>query len=49
MALVRLLPGWQAPALPVHVVYPGARSLPRRTRAFVDFALERLGEDLRIN
>ena len=34
--LLRLLPGWEAPALPVHLVYPPARHLPPRLRAFID-------------
>ncbi|TGR56267.1 LysR family transcriptional regulator [Mesorhizobium sp. M00.F.Ca.ET.151.01.1.1] len=34
--LVQLLPDWQAPALPVHVVFPAARQQPPRLRAFID-------------
>ncbi|OBU70758.1 LysR family transcriptional regulator [Stenotrophomonas maltophilia] len=34
--LVQLLPGWQAPPLPVHVVFPAARQQPPRLRAFID-------------
>jgi DNA-binding transcriptional LysR family regulator len=37
--LVRLLPQWNAPEFPVHVIYPGQRLLPARVRAFVDFAV----------
>jgi DNA-binding transcriptional LysR family regulator len=34
--LVQLLPDWQAPPLPVHVVFPAARQQPPRLRAFID-------------
>ncbi len=34
--LVQLLPGWEAPPLPVHVVFPAARQQPARLRAFID-------------
>ena len=37
--LVRVLPQWNAKDLPVHVVYLGARLLPTRVRAFIDFAV----------
>ncbi|HEY5895274.1 MAG TPA: LysR family transcriptional regulator [Chthoniobacterales bacterium] len=37
--LVRVLPQWNAPELPVHVIYTGQRRLPARVRAFVDFAV----------
>jgi DNA-binding transcriptional LysR family regulator len=37
--LVRVLPKWQAKALPAHVVYPGQRRLPLRVRVFIDFAV----------
>lgn len=37
--LVRVLPQWNAPELPVHVIYPAARQLTARARAFVDFAV----------
>jgi DNA-binding transcriptional LysR family regulator len=41
-ALVRLLQGWETPALPVSLVFPSARLLPPRVRAFLDFAVPRL-------
>lgn len=41
-ALVRLLRGWEMPALPVSLVFPSARLLPPRVRAFLDFAAPRL-------
>jgi DNA-binding transcriptional LysR family regulator len=44
--LVRLLPQWSQPALPVHVVYAGARLLPTRVRAFVDFAVSYITKEL---
>src|SRR5690606_11704693 len=34
--LVRLLPEWQSVATPLHVVYPSARFLPPKVRAFLD-------------
>jgi DNA-binding transcriptional LysR family regulator len=34
--LVQLVPGWEAPPLPVHLVYPAARQMPSRLRAFID-------------
>ncbi|CAN5799544.1 LysR family transcriptional regulator [soil metagenome] len=39
--LVRLLPGWYADAGPVSIYYPSKKLLPAKTRAFVDFILER--------
>lgn len=41
-ALVRLLRDWETPALPVSLVFPSARLLPPRVRAFLDFAVPRL-------
>jgi len=40
--LVRLLREWEMPALPVSLVFPSARLLPPRVRAFLDFAAPRL-------
>jgi hypothetical protein len=31
-----LVPGWEAAALPVHLVYPYARLYPARLRVFAD-------------
>ena len=39
-ALVRLLPTWGHPLLPVYVVYPPNRHLSAKVRAFVDWAAE---------
>jgi DNA-binding transcriptional LysR family regulator len=39
--LVRLLPGWYSDAGPVSLYYPSRRMLPAKTRAFVDFVVER--------
>ncbi|MDP0499332.1 MAG: LysR family transcriptional regulator [Verrucomicrobiota bacterium JB022] len=44
--LTRLLPEWHAPSFPVHVVYPAHRRLPARARAFVDFAVQWLRDEL---
>lgn len=41
-ALVRILREWETPALPVSLVFPSARLLPPRVRAFLDFAAPRL-------
>jgi LysR family transcriptional regulator, regulator for bpeEF and oprC len=37
-ALVRLLPGWSRPPVPVHAVFPSTRFLTPKVRAFVDLA-----------
>lgn len=34
--LCRILPEWQAPATPIHIVYPSSRHLLPKVRAFVD-------------
>ncbi len=47
--LVRVLPQWSAKDLPVHVVYAGARLLPTRVRAFVDFAVSYMRKELGSN
>jgi DNA-binding transcriptional LysR family regulator len=39
--LVRLLPGWYSDAGPLSLYYPSKRMLAAKTRAFVDFVLER--------
>jgi DNA-binding transcriptional LysR family regulator len=44
--LVRLLPGFEPPALPVHLVYAPGSVLSAKVRAFVDFALPRLRKAL---
>jgi DNA-binding transcriptional LysR family regulator len=40
--LVRVLPGWQGKAHPVHLVYPRQRFMPPKLRAFIDLAQEEL-------
>jgi DNA-binding transcriptional LysR family regulator len=47
--LVRVLPQWNAKDLPVHVVYAGARLLPTRVRAFIDFAVSYVTKELGSN
>lgn len=37
-ALVRVLPGWNSPSLPIHWVTPTARQRPARVQAFIDWA-----------
>jgi DNA-binding transcriptional LysR family regulator len=44
--LVRVLPQWSAPELPVHVIHPAQRSLSARVRAFVDFAVSFMNTEL---
>lgn len=34
--LVEVLPGWQPLAMPIHLVHPGRRLVPRRLRAYMD-------------
>jgi DNA-binding transcriptional LysR family regulator len=34
--LVQLAPEWQAPSLPIHLIYPQARFYPARLRRFID-------------
>jgi LysR family transcriptional regulator for bpeEF and oprC len=38
--LVRVLPEWSRPGIPLHVVYPPNRHLSAKTRAFVDWAAD---------
>jgi len=49
-ALVRVLPGWQCPSLPLHLVTPTTRKRAARVQAFMDWAqallLRRLGTQL---
>ena len=49
-ALVRVLPGWQCPSLPLHLVTPTARKRAARVQAFMDWAhallISRLGPQL---
>lgn len=44
--LVRVLPPWKARGLPVHVVHAGARVLPTRVRAFIDYAVSFMKAEL---
>lgn len=38
--LVRVLPEWEMPMSPIWLVYPAAKHVPRRVRAFRDFLLD---------
>lgn len=40
--LMPVLCEWQAPAITVNAVYPSARRVPMKTRAFIDFLVEEL-------
>ena len=42
--LVPVLGAYEAEVLPVHLVFPSARHMPARVRAFVDFAVEALAQ-----
>ena len=44
--LVRVLPQWKAKDIPVHVIYAGHRLLPTRVRAFVDFAISYMSNEM---
>ncbi|GGX78314.1 LysR family transcriptional regulator [Massilia dura] len=39
-ALVRVLDGWRAPDVPIHLVYPANRHLSARVRVFADWMIE---------
>ena len=43
--LVPVLCEWQAPAISVNAVYPSARRVPMKTRAFIDFLVAELAVD----
>lgn len=49
-ALVRVLPGWQCPSLPLHLVTPTTRKRAARVQAFMDWAhallLRRIGAQM---
>lgn len=49
-ALVRVLPGWQSPSLPLHLVTPTTRKRAARVQAFMEWAhallIRRLGPQL---
>lgn len=44
--LQRILPAFEAPPIPVHIVYPHSRLLSSRVRSFVDWAAPRLRQRL---
>jgi DNA-binding transcriptional LysR family regulator len=44
--LVRVLPQWHASELPVHILHPAGRPLTARARAFVDFAVRTMTEEM---
>ncbi|UZJ59895.1 LysR family transcriptional regulator [Pseudomonas sp. KU26590] len=43
--LVPVLCDWEAPAITVNAVYPSARRVPMKTRAFIDFLVAQLSVD----
>jgi DNA-binding transcriptional LysR family regulator len=42
--LQRVLADWQAPGIALHAMYPATRRLPLKTRRFIDFLADQLGE-----
>ncbi|CAI8801693.1 LysR substrate-binding domain-containing protein [Pseudomonas chlororaphis] len=42
--LVPVLCEWQAPPISIHAVYPSARRVPQKTRAFIEFLMAQLAE-----
>lgn len=42
-ALVRVMEDWTVPPLTLHAIYPHARHLAAKVRAFVDFTVEKFG------
>ncbi len=40
--LVRILPGWKLPSMPIRVIYPSKRLMPRAVAAFVTSLAEKL-------
>jgi DNA-binding transcriptional LysR family regulator len=44
--IIRVLPQWNLPAFPVHVICPAQRTLPARVRAFVDFAVTYMTKEM---
>lgn len=42
-SLVEVLPGWKSADLSLYALYASRRNLPAATRAFIDFAVERIG------
>lgn len=47
-ALVALLPGWQQPRVPIYLLFPERRLMPRKLRVFIDFLVEN-GDDYGID
>ncbi|MFV9435485.1 substrate binding domain-containing protein [Pseudomonas aeruginosa] len=43
--LVRLLPGWRLPQGGIYALYPSARYMPVRVRAFIESLREHLGRE----
>jgi DNA-binding transcriptional LysR family regulator len=43
--LVRVLESWSVPSIAIHAVYAQTRSLPAKTRALIDFLVDRFGPE----
>jgi DNA-binding transcriptional LysR family regulator len=41
--LVRILPGYQGPIRPIHLLYAADHRMPPKLRCFIDYLMERLG------
>ena len=48
-SLVVLLGSYEAPTIPVSLIYPSQRQVPRKLRAFLDFSIPRLRQRLGYN
>lgn len=42
--LVEVLPEWKAPTISVNALFPASRRVPQKTRRFIDFLSDRLGD-----
>lgn len=42
--LVTLLPDWQQPRVPIYLLFPERRLMPRKLRVFIDFMMENSAE-----
>jgi DNA-binding transcriptional LysR family regulator len=44
-----VLQAFQKPSLPIHIVYHGGARVPAKIRTFVDYCVDRLGNDIALN
>ncbi len=43
-ASATLLPDWQQPRVPIYLLFPERRLMPRKLRVFIDFMMENSAE-----